>query len=230
MLCYPHCVHFHLHLRSALCIYRTPERPNSQNKCTLDLPVWNHMKSQFAQTLWVKSRRWINLFEKLKIREREVVKHFEQWDPYITSFPNSLWNHWIMWHCEIIELCDIDMKPIWKLSEWKLWKNHKHRKLKKDGTASVEQRDLHGRIPGTASVNFLLQSGWKARPPCRYNLAGVSRYIQVYQVHLLVRTVPKNAHKLSLGQVDTLRANPWICCGILWIKPHDSITGWSSII
>ena len=159
---------FNLHLRSALCIYRTPERPNSQNKCTLDLPVWNHMKSQLAQTLWVKSRQWINLFEKLKIREREVVKHFEQWDPYITSFPNSLWNHWIMWHCEIIVIRNIDMKPIWKLSEWKLWKNHKHRKLKKDGAATVEQRDLHGRIPGTASVNFLLQSGWKARPPCRY--------------------------------------------------------------
>ena len=32
-------------------IYRTPELPNTQNICTLNLPVRDHLRSQFAQTL-----------------------------------------------------------------------------------------------------------------------------------------------------------------------------------
>ena len=47
-------------------------------------------------------------------------------------------------------------------------------------------------------------------------LAGI--VFQVYQVHPGVPGAFASTHsskKLSLGQVDTLRANPWICCGIL---------------
>ena len=34
----------------------------------------------------------------------------------------------------------------------------------------MEQRDLHGRISRAAGINFLLQQGWKAWAPCRYNV------------------------------------------------------------